>query len=136
MGRTTTSNRGYSLPDLDAGANIPADLATLGNAVDADMGRLPYAMAAVTVPTTLSTTAVASASFTLPGGRFTVAPKCYASFAGGYDDSVRKITLHATATSTTTGTVYIATGDGSAMDGSTVSIDVLAVQMTPTTAAG
>ena len=38
MGRIYTPERNYSLPDLDAAANIPADLETFADAADADMG--------------------------------------------------------------------------------------------------
>ena len=40
MGRVTTANRGYDVPDLDAAANIPADFLTLANGVDANVAAL------------------------------------------------------------------------------------------------
>lgn len=147
MAGTPTPNYNWPLPALTDPPDGPAQIAALGNAIDATVkpidtrsvntetalaAKMPYASHGARQSVTFSGNTWRPAAFTFPVGRFTVAPVVVANAEDGNAFGVALIQVAATASGVT---IAVRRTDNTAWSGQ-MGVTMLAFQMTASTGPG
>ena len=135
----TTATYGWTTPASSAANDVPTDLASLANQIEATLsarlGRVAYAEAAGSFSAGQRSGANYTHVINFPAGRFSVAPVVTAMVANSASGSNMLQVVLGTVTSTTAEIIFL-TDTGAALANHWCTATWHAVQMTSTTAAG